>query len=155
MLEVAAKTASRYFFPKIARYRFCIRGLGVYELCLYPIKAFFDCEAPPGDVFRKIDKVFLYMRAARHRRLLLLWRPLGCHRFRWGRTVKVGRSLQTAPLALDCPSNPAALTVCAQRNTIPTSEDAMGTTPVRSSKRVSDHHVSFIYANGYFMDFRL
>ena len=51
MLEVAAKTASRYFFPKIARYRFCIRGLGVYELCLYPIKAFFDCEAPPGDVF--------------------------------------------------------------------------------------------------------
>ena len=31
--------------------RFCIRGLGVYELCLYPIKAFFDCEAPPGDVF--------------------------------------------------------------------------------------------------------
>ena len=62
--------------------------------------------------------------------------------FRWGRTVKVGAVCKTAPLALDCPSNPAALTVCAQRNTIPTSEDAMGTTPVRSSKRVSDHHVS-------------
>ena len=48
--------------------------------------------------------------------------------FRWGRTVKVGAVCKTAPLALDCPSNPAALTVCAQRNTIPTSEDAMGTT---------------------------
>ena len=75
--------------------------------------------------------------------------------FRWGRTVKVGAVCKTAPLALDCPSNPAALTVCAQRNTIPTSEDATGTTPVRSSKRVSDHHVSFIYTNGCFMDFRL
>lgn len=75
--------------------------------------------------------------------------------FRWGRTVKVGAVCKTAPLALDCPSNPAALTVCAQRNTIPTSEDAMETTPVRSSKRVSDHHVSFIYTNGCFMDFRL
>ena len=31
----------------------------------------------------------------------------------------------------------------------------MGTTPVRSLKRVSDHHVSFIYTNGCFMDFRL
>ena len=47
--KLPQKTASRYVFPKIARYRFCIRGLGVYELCLYPIKAFFDCEAPPGD----------------------------------------------------------------------------------------------------------
>lgn len=31
----------------------------------------------------------------------------------------------------------------------------MGTTPVRSSKRVSDHHVGFVYTNGFFMDFRL
>ena len=75
--------------------------------------------------------------------------------FRWARTVKVGAVCKTAPLALDCPGNPAALTVCAQRNTIPTTEDATEITSVRSLKSVSDHHVGFVYTNGCFMDFRL
>ena len=60
MLEVAAKTASRYFFPKIARYRFCIRGLGVYELCLYPIKAFLIVKLPRGMFFEKRQSFFAY-----------------------------------------------------------------------------------------------
>lgn len=75
--------------------------------------------------------------------------------FRWERTVKVGAVCKTAPLALDCPGNPAALTVCAQRNTIPTTEDATEIISVRSLKSVSDHHVGFVYTDGRFVDFRL
>lgn len=97
MLEVAAKTASRYFFPKIARYRFCIRGLGVYELCLYPIKAFFDCEAPPGDVFWKIDKVFSYMRAARYRSCITMWTSRNL--VLWGRPHVDGNGFKDGKVA--------------------------------------------------------
>ena len=97
MLEVAAKTASRYFFPKIARYRFSIRGLGVYELCLYPIKAFFDCEAPPGDVFWKIDKVFSYMRAARYRSCITMWTSRNL--VLWGRPRVDGNGFKDGKVA--------------------------------------------------------
>ena len=60
MLEVAAKTASRYFFPKIARYRFAFEDWECMNCAFILSKHFLIVKLPQGMFFEKQTKFFAY-----------------------------------------------------------------------------------------------